>query len=199
MASSDNVVLGAEVCLVSQIPGPTNVSAEAEIPARSYNKPPLITVQRNMHVCVCVHTCTYTRSHAHVCLWETGRKKSLWAFGSSSGEDKVVWCLLTWPMIHNWGRTAVAGCTDRSHGGWQMIGPSGAKLSISPTAHCPLSPHLSFMSLSGICKPSGHRPTICLTSLDMKMICCDIKSVCHILDGQDTINTCPVWCWLDEP
>lgn len=54
MASSDNVVLGAEVCLVSQIPSPTNVSAEAEIPARSYNKPALITVQRNME-CVCVY------------------------------------------------------------------------------------------------------------------------------------------------
>lgn len=49
MASSDNVVVCAEVCLVSQIPGLTNVSAEADIPARSYNKPALITVQRNTH------------------------------------------------------------------------------------------------------------------------------------------------------
>lgn len=57
MASCDNDVVGAEVCLVSQIPGHTNVSAEAEIPARTYHNTALITVQRNMHVCV--YTCGY--------------------------------------------------------------------------------------------------------------------------------------------
>lgn len=60
MPSSDNVVVGAEVCLVSQIPSPANVSAEADIPARSYNKPALITAQKNTHVCACVHV--------HVCV-----------------------------------------------------------------------------------------------------------------------------------
>lgn len=164
MASSDNVVVGAEGCLVSQIPGLTNVSAEAEISARSYNKPAPIAIQRNMRVCV--HMCTHTHEHVCACMCEseTVKKKSLWTFGCSTGEDKVVWCLLTWPMIHNWGRTAVAGCTDRSQGGWQMIGPSGAKLSMSPNVYCPLSAHLSFSSLPGICKPNGHRPTISLTS-----------------------------------
>lgn len=130
MACSDNVVL-AKLCLVSQFLSPTNVSAEAEIPARSCNKPVLITVQWNMHVCTYIDT--HTHMHECVYVWqresETVRKKSLWAFGCSSAEDKVVWCPLTWPMIHNWGRTAVAGCTDRSQGGWQMIGPSGTKLS----------------------------------------------------------------------
>ena len=131
MASSDNVVLGAEVCLVSQIPSPTNVSAEAEIPARSYNKPALITVQRNMCVCVCVHTCTHAHARTCMCVCVTVRKEVPLGIGCSTGEDKVGWCLLTWPMIHNWGRTAVAGCTDRSQGWWQMIGPCGAKLSLT--------------------------------------------------------------------
>lgn len=86
MASSDNVVLGAEVCLVSQIPSPTNVSAEAEIPARSYNKPALITVQRNMEcVCVCVCTSVHacTRKYMRVCVCVTVRKKSLWALAAA--------------------------------------------------------------------------------------------------------------------
>lgn len=59
MASCDNDVVGAEVCLVSQIPGHTNVSAEAGIPARTYHNTALITVQRNTHVCVLFHTHTY--------------------------------------------------------------------------------------------------------------------------------------------
>lgn len=172
MASSDNAVVGAGVCLVSQIPSPTNMAAEAEIPARSYNKPALITFQKNMRVCVHTHAHTYVCARMCAYVGESERKRQ-WErspsrhFGCSAGEDKVVWCLLTWPMIHNWGRTAVAGCTDRSQGGWQMIGPSGAKLSISPNVHCPLSAHLSFMSLPGPCKPGGHRPTICLTPAEL--------------------------------
>lgn len=105
----------------------------------AYKKAPLITAtERHIH--------TYTRTHICVCVckWEMlRRKKSLRAFGSSTGVDKVVWGLLTWPMIHNWGRTAVAGSTDMSQGGWQMIGPSGAELSISPNVPCTLSAHLS--------------------------------------------------------
>ena len=89
MASSDNVVLGAEVCLVSQIPSPTNVSAEAEIPARSYNKPALITVQRNMRVCVCVHTCTHAHARTCMCVCVTVRKEVPLGIGCSTGEDKV--------------------------------------------------------------------------------------------------------------
>ena len=112
-------------------------------------------------VCVCVCVCVRERH------WG---KKSLWAFGSSTGEDKVVWGLLTRPMIHNWGRTAVAGCTDRSQGGWQMIGPSGAELSISPNVHCPLSAHLSFISLPGICKRCGHRCAIWLNAGRKKLL-----------------------------
>lgn len=69
MASSDNVVAGAQVCLVSQIPSPTNMSAEAEIPARSYNKPALITFQKSMPVCVHsrTHTCTCMCDDACIC------------------------------------------------------------------------------------------------------------------------------------
>lgn len=109
----------------------------------------------------CTHTKYYIhtmyqcmRVYIHVCQRDrvkerlrhpTVRKKSLWAFGCSAGEDKAVWCLLTWPLIHNWGRTAVAGCTDRPQGEWQMIGPSGAELSISPNVHCPLSAYLYFL------------------------------------------------------
>ena len=77
MASSDNVVLGAEVCLVSQIRGPTNVSAEAEIPARSYNKPALITVQRNMHVCVCVHVHVHTLTCTRVSVRDSEKEVPL--------------------------------------------------------------------------------------------------------------------------
>lgn len=77
------------------------------------------------------------------------RKKPPRAFGCSSAEDKAFWCLLTGPMIHNWGRTAVAGCSDRPQGGWQMIEPSRAQLSISPNVHCPPSAHLSFTNLLG--------------------------------------------------
>lgn len=95
---------------------------------------------------MCVRACTCMC--VSVCVCDTEREVPL-GINCSTGEDKVVWCLLTWPMIHNWGRTAVAGCTDRSQGGWQMIGLSGAKLSISPNVFCPLSAHLSFMSLPG--------------------------------------------------
>lgn len=193
MASCDNDVVGAEVCLVSQIPGHTNVSAEAGIPARTYHNTALITVQRNTHVCVCSSTHTHTYKCICVCgvcvcecEWDS---ESLWAFGCSTGEDKVVWCLLTWSMIHNWGRTAVAGCTDRSQGGWQMIGPSGAELSISPNVLCPLSAHLSFISLPDICKPSSHRSAILFCSLNM-ISCCSIKDYCryHIQGGHQIIK-----------
>lgn len=126
-----------------------------------------------MHVCAVTYI--HSTVHAHLCvcageifffffaLW----KKPLWAFGSSTGEDKVVWGLLTRPMIHNWGRTAVAGCTDGSHGGWQMIEPSGAELSISPNVHCPLSAHPSLISLTAICKLHGHRSAIWWSSLNV--------------------------------
>lgn len=68
MASCDNDVVGAEVCLVSQIPGHTNVSAEAGIPARTYHNTALITVQRNTHVCVCSSTHTHTHTSVYVCV-----------------------------------------------------------------------------------------------------------------------------------
>lgn len=83
-------------------------------------------------VCVCtsVHACTRKYMRVCVCVWDSEEEVPL-GIGCSTGEDKVGWCLLTWPMIHNWGRTAVAGCTDRSRGWWQMIGPCGAKLSLT--------------------------------------------------------------------
>lgn len=90
------------------------------------------------------HTCERDRMKERL-RHPAVRMKSLWAFGCSAGEDKAVWCLLTWPMIHNWGRTAVAGCADRPQGEWQMIGPSGAELSISPNVHCLLSAYLYFL------------------------------------------------------
>lgn len=144
-------------------------------------------------MCVLFHTHTHTYKCIYVCgvcvcecEWDS---ESLWAFGCSTGEDKVVWCLLTWSMIHNWGRTAVAGCTDRSQGGWQMIGPSGAELSISPNVLCPLSAHLSFISLPDICKPSSHRSAILFCSLNM-ISCCSIKDYYryHIQGGHQTIK-----------
>lgn len=119
--------------------------------------------------------------------------ESPWAFGCSTGEDKVVWCLLTWSMIHNWGRTAVAGCTDRSQGGWQMIGPSGAELSISPNVLCPLSAHLSFISLPDICKPSSHRSAILFCSLNM-ISCCSIKDYCRYhIQGEHQVIKNPIY------
>ena len=128
-------------------------------------------------VCVCVCVCVYTHTHACTCMWVVKEWERQWE-SSPSGhlaaavvKIRIVWCLLTWSMIHNWGRTAVAGCTDRSQGGWPMIGPSGAKLSISPNVHCPLSAPPSSMSLPGICKPRGHRPETCLTSVNMMSSC----------------------------
>lgn len=100
------------------------------------------------YVCMSAWDCVYMFERDRVkerLRHPTVKKKSLWAFGCSAGEDKTVWCLLTWPMIHNWGRTAVAGCTDRPQGEWQMIGPSGAELSISPNVHCLLSSYLYFL------------------------------------------------------
>lgn len=142
----------------------------------------LLSLQsRGTRMCVC-GVC--------VCEWDS---ESLWAFGCSTGEDKVVWCLLTWSMIHNWGRTAVAGCTDRSQGGWQMIGPSGAELSISPNVLCPLSAHLSFISLPDICKPSSHRSAILFCSLNM-ISCCSIKDYCRYrIQGGHQIIKNPIY------
>lgn len=145
----------------------------------------LLSLQsRGTRMCVC--SSTHTHVSICVCEWDS---ESPWAFGCSTGEDKVVWCLLTWSMIHNWGRTAVAGCTDRSQGGWQMIGPSGAELSISPNVLCPLSAHLSFISLPDICKPSSHRSTILFCSLNM-ISCCSIKDYrrYHIQGGHQIIK-----------
>lgn len=145
----------------------------------------LLSLQsRGTRMCVC--SSTHTHVSVCVCEWDS---ESPWAFGCSTREDKVVWCLLTWSMIHNWGRTAVAGCTDRSQGGWQMIGPSGAELSISPNVLCPLSAHLSFISLPDICKPSSHRSTILFCSLNM-ISCCSIKDYrrYHIQGGHQIIK-----------
>lgn len=147
----------------------------------------LLSLQsRGTRMCVCALPHTHTSVCVCECEWDS---ESLWAFGCSTGEDKVVWCLLTWSMIHNWGRTAVAGCTDRSQGGWQMIGPSGAELSISPNVLCPLSAHLSFISLPDICKPSSHRSAILFCSLNM-ISCCSIKDYCryHIQGGHQIIK-----------
>lgn len=147
----------------------------------------LLSLQsRGTRMCVCALPHTHTSVCVRECEWDS---ESLWAFGCSTGEDKVVWCLLTWSMIHNWGRTAVAGCTDRSQGGWQMIGPSGAELSISPNVLCPLSAHLSFISLPDICKPSSHRSAILFCSLNM-ISCCSIKDYCqyHIQGGHQIIK-----------
>lgn len=47
-----DIVVYAKACTVSQILGLANVSAEAEIPASSYNKGGLISVRRNVRVCV---------------------------------------------------------------------------------------------------------------------------------------------------
>lgn len=150
----------------------------------------LLSLQsRGTRMCVCALP-EYSHTHTSVCVCECEwDSESLWAFGCSTGEDKVVWCLLTWSMIHNWGRTAVAGCTDRSQGGWQMIGPSGAELSISPNVLCPLSAHLSFISLPDICKPSSHRSAILFCSLNM-ISCCSIKDYCryHIQGGHQIIK-----------
>lgn len=49
-----DIVAYAKACMVSQIPGLTNVSAEAEILASSYNKAALISVRRNVRVRECV-------------------------------------------------------------------------------------------------------------------------------------------------
>lgn len=80
-----DIVAYAKVCMVSQIPGLTNVSAEAEFPASSYNKAALISVQRNVRVRQCVF-----EREAEVERDTCDRKKSLRAFGCSSAGDKVV-------------------------------------------------------------------------------------------------------------
>ena len=182
MASSDNVVHGAQVCLVQKCAWSAKSPAPQMCLLRQRFQPgvtiSLLSLQSRgtcmcvcVCVCVCVHMCTYAHARTCMCVCDSEEEVPL-GIGCSTGEDKVVWCLLTWPMIHNWGRTAVAGCTDRSQGWWQMIGPCGAKLSLTlgelfPNVHCPLSAHLSFMSLPCICKPGSRRPTICLTSLNI--------------------------------
>lgn len=80
-----DVVVYAKACVVSQIPGLTNVSAEAEIPASSYNKAALISVRRNVRVRECVF-----EREAEVERETCDRKKSLRAFGCSTAEDKAV-------------------------------------------------------------------------------------------------------------
>ncbi len=114
---------------------------------------------QSRRTCMCVYICAHTHTHIHthtcscICVWvsvcesETVRKKSLWAFGCSTGEDKVVWCLLTWPMIHNWGRTAVAGCTDRFPGWMTDDRALWGQTICEPKC-----------SLSTICSPILHKP-----------------------------------------
>lgn len=89
MVTSGNV-FGAEGCTVSQISSLRNVPAEAEILA-GYTRSALITVQGNIHICMYVCVCVRERVRAKRRLRHTTvRKKSLWAFGCSTGEDKTL-------------------------------------------------------------------------------------------------------------